>query len=355
MLQLTMILAVLTAADVANVTPVLKLQAVPEDNEDFLQSPSDICFSADGQVFVLDTAAKRVFVWDENGHFRKTFGREGSAPGEFVFNGRRGRGPGSGFIGTLGPDLYIYDGAKQEISIYDAAEHHFKQAIPYSLSRGRAMGFAPIGADRFLIYRRAIKETGMTASAALFDRAAKPLVTLTEYEVTDFKVSGDRRERRFHRLAFAPATVVYYDAASETIVVGDGESASFSLFDKQGKNQKKLTFKIPRKEVTKEDVAEFNSQESIQNNNRVTVSFPEYKAFYDQILTVGREGYLVFTASPVRRLLDGWLIDNQVNVKGRFSYECGENGGLFGDRGRLLAVRTDKDGEYTMEELHFAL
>lgn len=354
-MQLTMILAVLAAADVASVTPVLKLQAVPEENEDFLQGPSDICFSADGQVFVLDTTAKRVFVWDENGHFRKTFGREGSAPGEFVFNGRRGRGPGLGFIGTLGPDLYIFDGAKQEISVFDAAEYQFKQAIPYSMSRGRAMGFAPISADTFLVYRRAIKETGMTVSAALFDRETKPLVTLAENAVTDFKISGERRERRFHRLAFAPVTVVHYDAATETIVVGDGESASFTLFDKQGKNQKKLSFKIPRKEVTKEDIAEFNSQESIQNNNRVTVSFPEYKAFYDQILAVGREGYLVFTASPVRKLLDGWLIDNQGNVKGRFSYECGENGGLFGDRGRLLAVRTDEDGDYSMEELRLAM
>jgi hypothetical protein len=341
----------LAAADAATMTPVLKLQAVPEETDDFLQNPADVCFSADGKVFVLDTTAKRVFVWDGDGRFLEVFGSEGNAPGEFVFSGRRGRGRGTGFIGSLGADLYVFDGAKQEINIFDAADHSFKKAIPYRMNRGRAMGFAALSADIFLVYRRSLREEGLMASAALYDAEKKQLATLAEAEITDFKITGERGSRKFHRVAFAPATVVHHNAVTGMIVVGHGDSPSFTLYDKNGKSEGKVTVKLPRLEVTKEDIAEYNSQEGVQNNRRLTVSFPDYKAYYDQILAVGRDGFLVFHLSPLNRLAEGWLIDRKGEIQGRFSYACGENGGLFGDRGRLLAVRTDEYGDYTMEEL----
>ncbi|MDJ0840837.1 MAG: 6-bladed beta-propeller [Acidobacteriota bacterium] len=342
----------LLAVDPVAVETVLTLEPLPEEDDLFFERPVDLAVDARGGIYVLDIEAKRVFIYDKSGSFKKAFGSSGSAPGEFTFSGRRGSG--TGFIAVYGERLYVFDGARREISVFGLADLKFQKALPFKTQRSRTNAFWTIDENTFLFYQRTFTEAGPREVVRLLDGEGKELALLMENEITGFRPRGRRGRGRprgpITITAFSPSTVVGYDAVNRRIIAGYSETAGFGIYDAKGKNTKNLSFKIPRMEVTQTDKEEYNSQERMKSG-RLKAEFPEQKQFYQRVISIGKEGFLVFNISPLYRDITGFMIDEKGQVKARFNFHCGENGDLLGESGRLFAIRTNEEGDFSIEEI----
>ena len=63
------------------------LKVIPGVNENkfFFRNPSDMCFSDDGRLFVVDNFLSQITVLTNEGDFIRTFGKFGQGPGEFNY------------------------------------------------------------------------------------------------------------------------------------------------------------------------------------------------------------------------------------------------------------------------------
>jgi sugar lactone lactonase YvrE len=75
-------------------SPQVSLQAVQtignvdsDDENIAFHMPSDLAVDADGRIYILDTGNHRIQVFDKNGKYLKTVGRQGQGPGEFFMPG----------------------------------------------------------------------------------------------------------------------------------------------------------------------------------------------------------------------------------------------------------------------------
>lgn len=334
----------------AKLEPILKLASLPEDGDFFLQAPQQVSVDESGRFFVLDVESYAVFIWKNDGSYLEKFGKQGQGPGEFVFSGRRGGA--QGYMAIQNGKVFIFDPAKREILTFSAKDYAFLGSAPFQLSRGRPEYCVALPNDQFLVYYRQFSEEGVVRHVGIFNSEGKLEKPLQSFEDETFRMSpGSGRDRSITLKAFAANPVVSFDAKLDQVIIGDPSASQFGLFDRTGKKIKAVKFQMPRSEVTKKDIDEYNEQPFIKNSNRVTAEFPEFKAYYDQILPLKEGGYLVFNRSPFYRTAEGIAIDGEGNLLGKFMVKCGENGDLVGNSGRLFGIFTDDEGEFTLQEL----
>jgi DNA-binding beta-propeller fold protein YncE len=80
---------------------------------DHFTAPSDVAVSGDNRIYVLDGVNHRVKVFDENGAFLATIGREGSGPGEFRYP--------LGIDVDRSGNLYVADSGNHRVQMFNAA------------------------------------------------------------------------------------------------------------------------------------------------------------------------------------------------------------------------------------------
>ncbi len=323
---------------------VAKFEPVPEDSEYFLQSPSSFDVDAQGNYYLVDVEARVVFSWDKAGAFRKVIGAPGEGPGEFQFSGR---GPGTGFISALKDGLYVYDGRKREVLVFDT-EGVFKKAFALSKSRSRAENFFAMDDGSFLLHRRRFGEEGAIGELLKLDAEGATLKVLFKEEDDSFKMGQRDGRRQFTIKAFNPTLVSSYNHASNEIIVGHSSEPTFKIIT----GEKSVTVKVPmaQQDVTQEDKDEY-MQRFTSGRRMPTVEFPDKKSFYSHILSMGKSGYLVFTQSPYYNNIDGVRINSEGKILGKFKMSCGQGGGLLAARGRALKVSLNSEEEFEISEL----
>ena len=354
MMTSILLITLLLDGKTATLEPVLNLAPISEGVDAFLEGPQVVDFDDRGNIYLLDTDAKKVFVWDANGAFLRCFGNEGQAPGEFLFSRRRGGS--SGFLNVGNNEIVIYDGAKRSASIFGMTDFKFKKVLAFNFGRSRVSYFSPMGENRYIVKKRSRSDSGLFNTVGIYDAEGAVINEMIKIKDESFsRRGGSGRNRRFQITAFAPSVVVHYNAAAAQLIVGDSTNPSFQVLDQKGAKLRQINLKIPREEVTDADRKEFSEQSFIKNSNRVTAVFPDKKAYYDHILPVGKDRFLVYNASPLYRNIVGYLVGNDGVPSARFTLSCGENGNLLGARGRLLAVMTDDEGEFQIREVKVQL
>ncbi len=323
------------------------LEPLPEESDHFLERPVAFDIDDQGSYFAVDADAKVVYCWDQNGAFLRVIGKPGQGPGEFVFSGR---GQGVGYISVLGEKLYVYDGAKREVLVFDRAGA-YQSSVRIGLSRGRASNFSATADGRFLLHRRVRKDEGLFSEIQLFNASGEPRKMLKSAPDTSFRPRGGRGGgRSFAIKAFNPTLVSDFNAATGQLLIGNGGEPFFEVLDLEG-NRRVIETGLKREEVSAEDKQEFQTRFQNVGRGRLEISYPDKKPYFDKLLSLGENGYLAYIQSPFHGRLSGVLLDAKGNQRGRFRMVCGQDGGLFAARGRLLRVMVNDDGDFELAEL----
>ncbi len=330
----------------------LTFEPIPEDGDLFLQQPGDLTIDGQGRIHLLDLSSKTIFVGDKDGGYIGNYGKEGQGPGEFVFSSRIG-GP-QGYVNAVGEELYIYDGASRSISIF-AKDLKYKSSHTFQLESGRAEQFRVIDKDRFLIFYSSYFSEVPFRKVATFKRNKEPITEFKKVKDNTWNYTGDGNNRRVVIHAYTDALTMTYDQTGGRVIIGDSSKPSFEVYDLDGKSQKTVRMALIQKELTQEDRDEWNNMTWFKRQNFFQVSFPDKKAFYNRILPIGDKGYLVYLSSPNDARIDGVVVNGEGRTLGKFKTTCGNGGGLFGSRGRVFAVTTDDDGEFSVNELEFGI
>ena len=320
------------------------LEAISGETTSFLEEPLSFDVDSQGNYYLLDGGAKTVFVWDASGAFKRTLGKAGPGPGEFVLEGGGGA---NGHLNVVGETLYVLDSRKREIMTF-SLDGSFRKAIPLRMARGRILQFAVLGPQAFLVHRRATQEEKGVSEVVVLDGEGNTTKTLYAQPDDSFQRTGSGDSGTFKVKAFYPSLVSFYHRGTGELILGKNTDPSIELV---GKDQTKRVFKLAmmRTEVTKADKEDYMKR--FENARRVPqVTFPNQKAFYTHVLAAGT-GYLVYRQSEYGRVLEGLHLDAKGATRGRFQMACGPAGGLLGARGRILAVTLNEDEEFHVGEL----
>lgn len=331
-------------ADSSHLAQGIQLDPVPADNQYFLQNPSSFDVDEKGNYYLLDFRSKVVFIWDKNGAFIRTICQPGNGPGEFTFRGANG----TGFLSVAGDRLFVFDGWKTSVQIFELNGTYIK-STPLISNRSRALDFAVTREGQFILLLRHAREDGRYLIVETFDSDGNSLNTLASMKDTSYEIRLTDKQKQVTIMAFHPTLVTSFNGRDKQIIIGNSQEPSFQVFDMSSKS---CTIKAPLKRlpVTHEDIAEL---EEVHEKKRLppTLIFPDHKPCYTHLHSLGNKGFLAYTQSPSYGKISGIYLDRQGQVKGRFKLDCGIGGGLLGNGDRVLNVLLTPEGEFVLREL----
>ena len=327
---------------------VRQYELVPEDYELFMQRPGDATLDAKGRLHMVDLRSRTVFVWDQEGSFLTSYGNQGEGPGEFVFSA--GAGGAQAYVNTMGDYLYVFDGGARKVSLF-GMDLKFVRSFNFNIERGRVETFRVLAEDRFAVYFSSYFSDVPFRKAAIYDLNKTELLEIVKVQDKTWKWENRDGNRKVQLNIFAEDLSMAYNRASEEIIVADPSKPSFQIYDKNGKLKQTVSPPLTRREVTKEDIKEHQEDPWFKKQNFFSASYAEKMPYYNQVLPVGKDQFLVFLSSPFYNNMEGYLVTRTGKMLGRFKLAAGENGRLMASNGRLFACFTDDEGEFALNEL----
>jgi len=327
---------------------VMELEPVSDDSEYFLQTPASVDIGPDGSIYIADWFANVLFKWDGEGNYVETIGTPGPGPGEFAFNQNFG-GP-QGYVGVTEDAIFVYDGGKRSISIFDTTGTYQRSMVP-EVAVGRTNSVFVTPEKHIIIYQQSfIKETP-TRDVVIFDQDGKLVKKVISIEDNSFRREGEGNRRQIVFKAYSPVLNISYNRAQSELMVGEATSPSFKVIELESGEERTIRVGLTQRELTEEDKFEIEELPFIKRSSFFKAEYPEKKAFYARIVAVADEGFLVFSESPFYHRLEGIYVDRSGKTLSRLNHRCGENGSIHGIAGRLLLVETDEDGEFSIREI----
>ena len=339
----------LSAFDSLPVRPQLVLESIPEDAAFFLQYPVGVAIDPRGRYLVLDGMARVAFVWNAEGRFLGHFGNPGNGPGEFSFSEVNTR---QAQIDAHGDRIYIYESGKRVLHIFDS-DFSFIEAktLKEGVGQGRTRFFGLTDGDTILMHHQNYAVDVPTSRLMLYNHDLQPTKTLMTYRDSHYRSHKEESGVIWTIRVFSPQLFLFSDSFRGRFLAGDGELPEFDVFNANGEKIETVQFNKSRDPVTDLDKEEFLEQDWFKSIGYYRAEFPEYFSYYETIFPIEDRGYLVFRTSSIARRVTGLVIDRAGNTVGPFRYRCGENGGLYGAAGRIIAVNTDESGDYQIAEL----
>jgi hypothetical protein len=334
------------------VTTGITLEPVPEDHSVYMQRPAGIEFDANGRFYIVDLAARVIFVWEKDGSFLTHFGKKGEGPGEFSFIGRSGA---RGFVTVLDDRIYVYDGASSQLHEF-TLDYQFVSARILRGIGGRTNYFSMTRDRTILLWQQTSGTEVPTQELSLYDDENLELIK-TFYKFEDKTYEAFRKDGQISKYiihAYAPGITMFCDPAQNEILVGETDKAQFTVFNAKGKKVRTVRFKPLNNDITEDDIEQYNNLPFVRNNpDFYQISFPDKKPFYQVVMPLAGDRYLVYSATVISRDVTGLVLNREGERIGGFHYACGESGGIYGARGRVVAIQTDEEGDFIIQELNF--
>lgn len=326
----------------------LQYETPSDDGGMFLQRPADIQLDAQGRLYVVDVALETVFVWHANGKFLTNFGKKGSGPGEFSFMAALAGGP-QGYLSAVGDQLYVYDAGSRFMNIFNR-DFEFQQRFPFGLERGRAEVLRILANKNVAIYNTSYFADVPYRKVGLYTLEKKELVTLIQIDDNSWYYTKDRKSAVFN--VYCATLCMALNQANGELIVGHSEKPELKIYSSQGALQETVRFRIKRVAVDDAAIQEYQDQPGFKRQSFFSAKFPDFKAYYDRVLPLGNDGFLVFLESPLYRNITGSVIGRDGQTLGEFFYKCGEGGRIYGSHGRIFAAVTTHDsGDFQIHEL----
>lgn len=325
-----------------DLVPVKKYAPIPEEADTFLQNPWDATVSPSGKVYILDLAEATVFHWDESGKFAGNFGKRGQGPGDLMISAPIG-GPQAS-IATRGEEVIIYDGGLRKINRFKS-DGSFVNSVNFNLARGRTESFRPLNNGQYLIHHRSFGGDTPTVSVGIFKEDGTEVKNLFSIPDPSWRPRKDG-ERGIIMIGYARGVFVHYEADSDRIIIADTDKPQAQVFDQKGELQTTVSMKLPRPEVTPEDIQEFRDIGWLKNNSWFKLDFPEKHQLFQYVMPDKQDGFLVFRESPVYKNLTGFYVDAKGKTTARVNIRLGEESQIYSSRGKFLIIQANEDGDF---------
>ena len=326
--------------------PELTMEPVPE-TEAYMTGASNAVMDRQGNIYVLDPNAGKVFTWDQRGRYLRNFGGKGQGPGEFSFDPFRGL---FGYLGISGDQVLVYDTAVKRLTFFDKTGNFLKmnhiQAPP-----GSIFNFFIPSEGRFIldIQDRAAKP--LMRNVSLYDFEGNRLEELVAVpdETYEQVVSGGKLTSVIFKI-FQATLGTSFNETNHRLIYGLGSQKRLQIIDMENGIQSAISFEIRREPVTEADIDEHGLHRWIKDNPLFVSDYAEEKPYFQQILDLG-DSYLLANISPYYRNLRGVLMDLEGNIIGEVRYPLGESGILHNSQGRLIYTGMDQAGEVVVRRM----
>ncbi|PIE90541.1 MAG: hypothetical protein CR997_05485 [Acidobacteria bacterium] len=348
MLSLSILLITIIANPIEMITEIT--YEAPDHDTYFLQDPRAFDLDSDGNMYLLDGEAQVIFSWDKTGAFRKIIGKPGQGPGEFTFTGH---GSATGFVYSLGDKLYVFDGFKRSVLIFDK-DGHFIGSPNLNLPRSRTQSFVVLDEDRFLLTCRRFKDDKLVQVTKEIDQNGNDIKIYTEKQDDAITFKGGKpgqksgsRPTGMIVKAYNPKLVVGYNADNGNLAIGHSKDLSIEIYDRKG-HMRQMQLAIPQRDVTDFDKSELEESRSKGRSGFVQFVFSEKMPYYMKLVPLKDGKILAYHETPFSHKIDGTVFDNQGTPVGKVKMECGEGGGLLSARGKLLRCSLNEDDEFEL-------
>lgn len=318
---------------------------LPEEADLFLSNVLYMEETANGRVYVSDFPSAKVHYWKADGTYDGNFGRKGKGPGEFIFGAALG--PPMGYIYGLNDQLFIYDGASRTINIFNA-DHTFVKRVQFDRLGGKINNVHVLKPDRYLLYDSYFCNEKACRRLIHYNDQGTLLDTWRTADDDTWAMNDSNGKVKL--FIWQPTFATDFSRERGELVVAHTDTPDLDVYNLEGEKLRTVKLAIPRKLVSEEDKAEFKQQRWVQGNDTLEILFPEEKNYFEFILTLP-QGYLVYHKSAIEGTIDGFLVDFNGAIKGRFNRAIGQSGGLFASRGKLFGALIDEDGDFALQEL----
>ncbi len=222
--------------------PVQILKPDPEIPESFLHRPGAIVIDGEGYFYVCENGGRRIVVFDPEGKYVKSFGREGSGPGEFQ---------SIALIAWSDKLLTLYDARLKRVTEYSTDGVLCGIYSQPATSAGR--GFYPVTGGASVILNMRSERRGVDSWATMellvIDAdgdtlsSLKPPAKPFQRSLQDLEVAFVWSYNVYPRIVYRPG---------EGIVVYDAESPALNWFSLSGEPTRRINVGLPRIRVSVE-------------------------------------------------------------------------------------------------------
>ncbi|HZX09767.1 MAG TPA: 6-bladed beta-propeller [Acidobacteriota bacterium] len=310
------------------------------ENIDFT-NPSRIAFNSKNQLFVTDTRAHNIKIFNAEGQFLKVIGREGKGPGDLnrpsciTFNWKY---------------IIVWELGNYRFSLFNEDGEiirHFKSKHPAVVWKLKSLGNGQVVFETRQGYCENEKSVLYILDNKL-EKGEKFYSHTIKREHYENKIQDDIK------IPFGP--IVSWDVIGENkIVIGYQEEYKIDVYKPDKEKLFTIEHQSKRVKVTKEDKKEYFSSMVYMTNGQTVqgapplikkyADFPKYKPYYKNTV-VTSENYIwvfLYTENNEKNLVDIFDRDGKFAERIEFGKDLGYRP-VFADDGTLWTVIEDEEG-----------
>jgi hypothetical protein len=227
-------------------------------------------------IYALDWKANNIKVFDKNGKFVRTIGKQGQGPGEINFP--------SGLLITPENELLVEDAGNRRLA-YFTLEGEFLRNV--SVADKTSLTNLVMDNNGNVLGRQFILDEGdMSFEIRKFDKDLNNLFTIESIPFTFRDPQKDKMD------PFDFVQIYFFDSKGQ-IYYGNPKEYEIQIFSSEGKLKKKITKKYKSEKMTEEDKEKIIDRIpdmgfGVKNMMEFPKKFPAYEAY-----TLDEEGRLI--------------------------------------------------------------
>lgn len=305
----------------------LRIDAIIEETDDvhWGRIIRELTVDEQGRVFIADMASHKIHIYEPNGNYRVSLGREGSGPGEFNTIWR---------LKTDDKYIHVFDIEHSKISLYDLVSLNHIRDINVSLPQGkntqpawiervknknffyRANDFSIHSKDRYLIYFSPMQPAGetnlgQTVEISLFNKKDE---MFERHNISSFKSDGtalflDKRDGGgvWSDVAYKPRARIRY--AQGKILYGWDENMLFKVYDSYGNYQFSFYYPFQNAAIRDKDLYAVYMNPDEGTKNILKKYAPETWPAYDGMVVDDYNRLWISTIVNDFEVREWWVID----------------------------------------------
>ena len=314
-------------------------EPIPTDSDLFLLGVDDIAVGSDGRTYVLDSRSYRIHVWNADGGYLKSFGKQGQGPGEFDFQNN------SNALEFQGNNLYVFDSATGKVTILDEEGGYF-HAFTLDVGRRLVPLFAVVDPETLLIGNASWGDPGFRRLAT-YDTSGELKRNLVQIEDKTWRNTTENGQRHVTLIIYSTTLMTGFDDMRGEVLTGDNATNKVQISDLNGKPIRELSLELVRGDMTPEIKKNWLEMPWFKQQSFYKLDFPKRLPTYNQIVCFD-EGFAFFVQVTTDKVSKGIITDREGKTLRRFDTVFGQSGGLFGSNGELFTVRADDLGDLTI-------